>query len=492
VTTEYAGTFGLTVDPESVHCLRLMECVLRPDIKCRQIMSTVIEAFRSKGFLVQELQQSHAVTEPPQHYKLEWHLADLQICVSRKLRQRVLVCRFLRKHSLLKEMTTDQVSTTTLCFIDHLRHCLIQSSVAFSCLYIQPRSSIEGLDQHFRTQLESAARDRMHASLKDSKTPMEDHAKITEWRCTRLITTLQPIYNQHGIVIPDIEPVGDLHDYPLDTQTLIQNDLGEVEGASDTDAGDFDEAVAHVLALRDREWARTQHRCDAELTARMRRFNAHIMDRIANAQAHQRSLIAQLLGHPHISTSPLTTEFRRAFSSTPIAVNWDDEIFVVNEEVPVYTCYCLVSAKPCYLFVTGGFLCFSSTITGPFIAKWCQVISLLAIESVKKYYGGYMSVPNTVAVCSFTSSSQIPDPAACSTTYFTPAATDCGRVIDVIEQCMRMRREDKASSRRSRSSSSSISNLIPTLQPNAPADGHAKFLWSEPDLPLDSRDTVVL
>jgi hypothetical protein len=103
-----------------------LECVVRPDVELKQIMDAVskiceyggskvvnsdentdiLASHNKKGNLRYSiLQRSHAIISRFSKNGLlkpvekEWDIIDVQVCISKDLRQRVLLCQFLKKLS---------------------------------------------------------------------------------------------------------------------------------------------------------------------------------------------------------------------------------------------------------------------------------------------------------------------------------------------------------------------------------------------------------
>src|SRR5690606_15638393 len=100
-----------------------------------------------------------------------------------------------------------------------------------------------------------------------------DHARSYEWKCARLMSTLESSYKEHNVKPPELSPVPDIHEYPLDALSIFPPERPE----EDEQQNNLD-AVAYILMLQERCWTQVQRRCDAELTARITRYNSRIMD----------------------------------------------------------------------------------------------------------------------------------------------------------------------------------------------------------------------
>lgn len=122
-----ASTFGLhhgTI--RGFYPIHVMECVIRPDIELKNFMSTIVKISKTLSLKCIPLQRSHIVITPGSQYQQqsttakiasmitstlsatstssdsnqaakEWDQVDIQIVISRELRQRVLLVQFLRR-----------------------------------------------------------------------------------------------------------------------------------------------------------------------------------------------------------------------------------------------------------------------------------------------------------------------------------------------------------------------------------------------------------
>jgi hypothetical protein len=89
----------------------------------------------------------------------EWDVVDAQVCVSKELKQRVLLVQFLKKLNPFTNMAPTlplSKCPRTLQIMKYVKRALSSSNLCLSCLY---RSDIAdvclsgGLDTHFKVQL---------------------------------------------------------------------------------------------------------------------------------------------------------------------------------------------------------------------------------------------------------------------------------------------------------------------------------------------------
>jgi len=153
----------------------------------------------------------------------EWDHIDVQVVMSKELRQRVLLCQFLRKVPnygaglgglLLYGIAGGtaplplQDSPKTMAFISRLKRDLTQSQLCLSSLYDAPPHTVcalpqpEGVDPHFRAQLHRSLWANMWGQLERDVGDMGEHLQAQNRQCFEFLQTLEPIYKQYGMPPP--------------------------------------------------------------------------------------------------------------------------------------------------------------------------------------------------------------------------------------------------------------------------------------------------
>lgn len=232
-------------------CLCVMECVLRPDIELKRIMAAVLRASHALSCSFRLNSRSHAVIMSSQSVLTsptassmsstgnvfsgsiasafgsknnassssiisdeEWDVLDIQICISKELRQRVLVGIFLRRFQRLNRSNNSNNTMNNKSFTSNMKlpisrvtttiqSLLVSSRLCLSSLYHATISSVcQGgrLDGHFEAQIQTLFRESMWTNLHEAFLAMDEYCKQVETTAMATEQTLEPIYKQHGIV----------------------------------------------------------------------------------------------------------------------------------------------------------------------------------------------------------------------------------------------------------------------------------------------------
>mmetsp|Transcript_23871 Transcript_23871/g.35021 ORF Transcript_23871/g.35021 Transcript_23871/m.35021 type:complete len:876 (+) Transcript_23871:38-2665(+) len=190
-----------------------------------------------------------------------WDAIDVQVCLSRALKQRVLVCQFVRltpvplrrgaaptstpnsntskgKHKVFTATTSppsllhsaaalpltrfSPVATEApppAHIISVFQRVFTRYLLSLSCLYSLKGSAVTiPLDPHYISLVEGLLRDLMWASIRKGADEMQAHIAGVEERCEAMKTTLASIYKQHGVPLPS---KGD----PLPTHPSLSTDI---------------------------------------------------------------------------------------------------------------------------------------------------------------------------------------------------------------------------------------------------------------------------
>jgi len=223
----YSGLVDVALDTGRFISILAIECVLRPDISASKVLEAMTKVTKTSRMNVPgggsgslrftNRQENHLVVEvvPKQESRVtaalvsglanesdqqdedaeasDWDKLDIQLCLSRELRQRVLLCQFLKKVSvdetdnakpvndrrsssalqsaLLSESNTLSPATRRLARV--MQRALTQNQFSFSCLYMVDADTVatcdgpEGLDPQFTAQLELMFKENMMLGLRD-------------------------------------------------------------------------------------------------------------------------------------------------------------------------------------------------------------------------------------------------------------------------------------------------------------------------------------
>lgn len=160
------------------------------------------------------------------------------------------------------------------------------------------------LDVQYCSQLRRLSRENMIAQLLRSAKDLEDYAKLAEYNCAVFVTLVDPVvalYDVPALQLPDPKP---LHDYPLEYEppqlscppwgALVIEALNKIAAKTPTNDIQLPEALRMVYRA-------FMKQDDEEQSARLGRKNAQIMERLANLESHQRTLIQNIRDSPSYS-----------------------------------------------------------------------------------------------------------------------------------------------------------------------------------------------
>ncbi|KAJ1411634.1 hypothetical protein B484DRAFT_402558, partial [Ochromonadaceae sp. CCMP2298] len=207
------------------YVVHLLECVLRPDMELKEILACTLRVARARGYRCLYPNTGHILIKPYSSAHLEggeaggggitdrreWDHIDVQVVMSKELRQRVLLCQFLRKVPnygaglgglLLYGIAggTAPLPLQTMAFISRLKRDLTQSQLCLSSLYDAPPHTVcalpqpEGVDPHFRAQLHRSLWANMWGQLERDVGDMGEHLQAQNRQCFEFLQTLEPIY----------------------------------------------------------------------------------------------------------------------------------------------------------------------------------------------------------------------------------------------------------------------------------------------------------
>lgn len=226
----------------------VIECVIRPDVELRGIMAIVFQACQHHGLLFETHEQrSHALIAHSQSiynrhgdgtaenagqsashlgvdWGSEWDCIDVQVCLSRELRQRALVLQVLHIPSIFTAAHVIPASIEsyplTYNLINTLQYLLCKKGAALSCLYATSPGDVcqcsgpplgRGLDSTLLAQSITFCKESMWKALKDASDSLDEYLHSVQRRTAEMMAAVEPVYKQHGICLPPI-PVRDIFD----------------------------------------------------------------------------------------------------------------------------------------------------------------------------------------------------------------------------------------------------------------------------------------
>ncbi|RYH29663.1 hypothetical protein EON65_07760 [archaeon] len=229
----------------SYYNVHLLECILRPDIELKSIMAVIVQFSKQFCCKLRVVNRSHMVLTPlvsstdtnrgrsmsagvgskldhsTEKFSLDKHEfdhLDIQICISKSIRQRVLLLQFARKvgsygglgfgSMLLTQLSgpleylTIKSCPETRAFMSRLRKELVAQEMSFSSLYtcslVRVCALPQGLDSHFLAQLHSMCREQMWQKLDGEYKTMDEHVRQEEEEMTEFTKLMEPIY-KYGV-----------------------------------------------------------------------------------------------------------------------------------------------------------------------------------------------------------------------------------------------------------------------------------------------------
>jgi hypothetical protein len=235
----YVGLFDslLNATNPSYSCVCVMECVLRPDAELKRIMAIALRASHNLDCKFQLLKRSqaiiHAASPTPDNrathsqYRLssalsptsamnarpvnEWDVLEVQVCISRELKQRVLVGIYLKRNNSSVSLSSPKITNMSLVpmhkMTNKIRKLLISSKLCLSSLYQVPPAMVcesGRLDGHFVAQVQTLFRESMWSSLHEAFIAMDEYAKTTSRSALIAQQSMEAIYKQHDIEITSL------------------------------------------------------------------------------------------------------------------------------------------------------------------------------------------------------------------------------------------------------------------------------------------------
>ena len=246
-------------NPRGFYPIQVMETVIRPDIELKFFMSLIIKIAKKFNLKCNPLQRNHMVVTPTpsrnnplknlisgtlsssssshhqnnqdtnnnesdqQQNKQEFDQIDIQIVISRELRQRVLLIQFLKRVPFLNNNSLGSMLMSQIVgpyeyiplsrcpkirkFMSSVKLEMVSQSISLSALYNAPLKTVcalpQGLDLHFLAQLHSLCRDLMWQKLILEYKEMEDHVEVQQQDALQLLKLLESMFKQYNMKNPD-------------------------------------------------------------------------------------------------------------------------------------------------------------------------------------------------------------------------------------------------------------------------------------------------
>ena len=233
----YSGLVDTAAEDNKFNINLTIECLLRPDISPATVLDLMTKVAKTSrmqkpgdakqaplrftrrcdSHLIIEATYDHMEADSTQQTDDvgDWDLIDVQICISRQLRQRVMICQFMKQnpHAMYEDLSkggtelSDDAhaeSTSATAFLSEnsglspatrrmarvMQRLMTQSKLSFSCLFLVDASSVlnmqgpEGLDIHFSRQLEMMYKENMIQGMKvffeDIEEKTQSHTRVEE------------------------------------------------------------------------------------------------------------------------------------------------------------------------------------------------------------------------------------------------------------------------------------------------------------------------
>ena len=327
--------------------------------------------------------------------RCEWDLLETHVCLSRELKQRVLLLRFYRLASRQplpgvvspSQLTVDDalpssqaqasverlsVNQAALARVPYTQsmllrfsRILLQQQLSLSALYNSRLADIlamptsasgtilagRGFDDHFSAQLQSLCEEQILPAARDSFSALEDYLASFEKRTAVFVTCMQSIFDAHGVSLPayvhpppvDVKPGGMCSDVVLATLGMgLQEPTGSAAAAMALASLEQDEqraakdvdGMSFFLGRFTAYTAAMQAAVDARVARSIDVKNKLVVLHIATLAAYKRTIVGQLVMNSHITQrSPLGTAFAASFGNTTVnGTTFSNVIF--EEELP--------------------------------------------------------------------------------------------------------------------------------------------------------------
>lgn len=347
----YAGMCDTALSLGSHYSVQVVECVVRPDIDIKKLMAVVLTASKQLNLQYKQYQSSHAVISASSNYvnatswtdNSEWDIIDLQVCISKELRQRVLIMQFLKNLSPfanIQPATPIEGYPQIKNFVDALHYIILQEKLSLSCLYAIDPSMCIGLDHHFKSQLYALCREVMWDGLKEAFLALEEHMRAMEVQCARFMATIEPVYKDHGLKMPSPRPRRKISEYSLrlDLDTLdklhgVEENLLSKERDDDDDNDDIHtteltdasrslkiNGMTHCLDMIHNALKTLQKKCDLEFSARLQQKNEYTVAVISDLFEYRRELLKCVAYSPDCESSSLNVTFKNTFKGISLTL----------------------------------------------------------------------------------------------------------------------------------------------------------------------------
>lgn len=120
IKAAYSGLYDTLQQSSNYSCILVQEFVVRPDVPLINLMNTIGLAAKSTQLVFSRRQRSQGIISSPQQnisvesdgngngntpikaeIEKDWDIVDVQVCISKELKKRVILCQFLRKQRIV-------------------------------------------------------------------------------------------------------------------------------------------------------------------------------------------------------------------------------------------------------------------------------------------------------------------------------------------------------------------------------------------------------
>mmetsp|Transcript_2648 Transcript_2648/g.3611 ORF Transcript_2648/g.3611 Transcript_2648/m.3611 type:complete len:891 (-) Transcript_2648:202-2874(-) len=347
----------------SLFCALVVEVAVRPDVRLSRLMAAVGAVCTGRSALQYALlQRSHGEITRQKGLSgaVEWEVVDVQVCVSREIRQRVLLFQFLKSAPVGPNLSLSgrlfgQLAGSPTAVLQRLEDCprtgrfislikaeLAQQALSLSCLYRAPLKSVcslpstathpnlaltltSGLDSQLLAQLHSLCRENMLARLRAQHEAIQRELEVQDSCCGLLRAALLPIYKEHGVQMPSfaearkmfasLSASGRAESSPPPTPlspatrvtSLYQEQLAGLAGQLN--------GMTFCLVMLDCCLTQLQDSCEQQLQQRLAQRRREVDPLLRDLATYRLAMLAVLAHSPLAQGSVLTESFLGQFEA---------------------------------------------------------------------------------------------------------------------------------------------------------------------------------
>jgi len=316
----------------------VLECVVRPDVELKRLMAVILRSSHALGCRFQLCQRSHAIVtresdipaslgsslsntfssfvpKAQSQVEEEWEVMEAQVCISKELQQRVLLCVFMRR-SNSRAISSNKSSLPVIKIASTIQRFIVSGRLCLSSLYSASLSSVcpaGRLDSHFVAQLTTLYRESMWNNLNDVYHAMDQYVKIVESTTSTCASTMDTIYKQYGLTMP-MKP-NQTSDEVTATNESTDLNVYSIDENEESPHDDYNDGMTKCLSLLANLLSKLQHKFDEEFTFKLQRRHDVTIGLIDDIVAYRRSLLTNIAYSKVAQTSSLTKTYQSIFSS---------------------------------------------------------------------------------------------------------------------------------------------------------------------------------